>query len=343
MLIDDGTDSRWLESDEWSNATLWILRSVNREMPDDLVGSWILTRHAMTSGDSAISPACRGVPRTSPILSLNSAFNWHDTVSCGSTMIGRSCLRADCCHCWRPSCPSAPEGMPQNYADHTRFRQTRLTSWSDGAFEALLEAARKMPENVWAVLFPHICRLAPRGDTASQASEFWLDGDHHGRGHGTECIPHGLVQLAIESGRRLAGQNGVAFWNGTETYRSHESPVIQCVLVEVYTGLPGEIADEALQWLVEDTTRLCTGTGNYEPEWMPAARLVEAMSPQCSIGVFHQLEEVIAHYHSPNERRRAEYCLSAWKTGYFDDYWGRAQHFLLPAPCAGAETTRRSA
>ncbi|MGD9127097.1 MAG: HEAT repeat domain-containing protein, partial [Planctomycetia bacterium] len=46
------------------------------------------------------------------------------------------------------------------------------------------------------------------------------------------------------------------------------------------------------------------------------------------------LEETIICYHSPNERRNAEYWLSSWKEGYYGDYWGRAQHFLLPSLCA---------
>jgi hypothetical protein len=43
------------------------------------------------------------------------------------------------------------------------------------------------------------------------------------------------------------------------------------------------------------------------------------------------LEEAIVHYHSPDERRLAEHYVKGWRQGYFGDYWGRAQHFVLPA------------
>ncbi len=40
-------------------------------------------------------------------------------------------------------------------------------------------------------------------------------------------------------------------------------------------------------------------------------------------------------------KKRVLGCLSARRSGYFRDYWGRTQHFLLPALCAArrAEAT----
>jgi len=70
--------------------------------------------------------------------------------------------------------------------------------------------------------------------------------------------------------------------------------------------------------------------GRHEPEWSPAARLIRALSPHCSIAVFHELEQTILRYHSPQEKREASYCLSESRRGRFRHWFGHAQYFLLP-------------
>jgi len=86
-----------------------------------------------------------------------------------------------------------------------------------------------------------------------------------------------------------------------------------------------------VSWLLADTARFRLGSGFSEPEWLPAARLIEALSPYCSEELFRRLEEAIVHCHAPNEKQSAEYWLGTWKRGYFGHYWGKTQHFLLPA------------
>lgn len=78
-----------------------------------------------------------------------------------------------------------------------------------------------------------------------------------------------------------------------------------------------------IRWLLEDLSRLHLGDGSSEPEWMPAVRLIKALSPYCSGDLFKELEQSLIHYHAPD--------LSGWKKGYFGHYWGKSQYFLLPA------------
>lgn len=334
LLIDDGTISQWLEDDEWRNAALWLLRNVAELMPDEVVkvlapyttrdDEWkkrvlaCLLWHPENDSDSMfelrLALARQG--------EFNEYVDWEK-------LSGERALRLleAVLSCWEPA------DFPQDYLGQARQR-SRFEHWSDRDSAALLRAVRDLPEQAWAMFIPHICRLGPQSDEPTRPLELWLDGDHHRIRQGRECIPHGLVQLAIESGRCLAKQGGLAFWRATKSLRSNTSPVIQFLLSETYSSLPTEVADEALEWLMEDTSRFALGTGNYEPEWKPAARLIEALSPLCSMDTFGKLEHAIIHYRSPNERRDAEYCLSGWRNGHFDDYWGRAQHFLLPALCA---------
>jgi hypothetical protein len=61
--------------------------------------------------------------------------------------------------------------------------------------------------------------------------------------------------------------------------------------------------------------------------------LLQTQSPHCSEILFTELEKAITHYHAPEEKELAQYYLPSWKEGYFGEYWGMAQYFLLPALC----------
>jgi len=109
------------------------------------------------------------------------------------------------------------------------------------------------------------------------------------------------------------------------------SPIIREIIISAYAKLPAVHADIGIAWLLDDPARFRVGPGYREPEWMPAVRLVEALSPHCSEALFRKLENAIVHYHAPEEKRDADYCLKASRKGYFGHYWGEAQYFLLPA------------
>ncbi len=335
LLMGDGTLSQWLEKDEWRNHALWILRNAGDVLPDETVR--VLTPYTRRD-DEWRRRVLACLPRSPEHdsdsmfelrLELASQGEFHEYVD-WDKLPGRRALRLleSVLSYWKP------DDLPQDYLGQARHKRSRFEHWTERDSAALVRAVHESPEQAWGMLVPHIRRLAPQGITPTRALELWLDGDHHGVRAGTECIPHGLVQLAIESGRCLAQQDGLTFWKETQSLRCDKSSVIQFLLIETYAVLPPEVADEALGWLLEDSARLSVGTGNYEPEWKPAARLIEALSARCSMKVFGQLEEALIHYHSPTERRKAAYRLPGWRKGYYHDYWGRAQHFLLPALCA---------
>lgn len=335
VLIESGTIAKWLETDEWQNSALWLLRTVREAMSDEVAAtlrpyatrddewglrvlgclSWNAEDDSDAMFELRLELARRGV--------FQDFVNWEKLNARRALRLLESVVS-----CWKP------EDLSEDCFRQARSRRSRFETWTDRDMKALLRGVREMPEQAWTLLVPHVSRLAPQGDEQAGALELWQDGDRHGIRQGMESVPHGLVRLVIESGKCLARQNGPVFWEETETLRSHNSPVVQYLLVETYADLPGDMADQAIHWLMEDGARLNVGTGENEPEWNPAARLVEALSPHCSIDLFRRLEETIVHYHSPNERRDAEYWLSTWKRGFYGDYWGRAQHFLLPSLCA---------
>jgi hypothetical protein len=341
LLLDEGTIPQWLERDEWRNAALWILHDMAKVRPDEIVtvlapyakrdGEWrqrvlgCLSRHPEDDSDSMFELRLELARQGE----FHEYVSWEKLEACRALRLLEAVLSY-----WEP------EDLPQDLFRQTRPRRSRFEHWSDQDLASLVRAVREVPERAWTMLLPQIRRLGPQNNEPTRPLELWLDGDYHRIRQGNECIPHGLVQLAIEAGRCLAKQDSISFWKTTEPLRSDKSPVIRYLLIETYVDLSAEIADQVLGWLMEDTSRLSVGTGNYEPEWKPTARLIETLSCLCGMGLFRQLEETIIHYHAPNERRDAEYCLPAWKNGYYDDYWGRAQHFLLPALCPGRRSEK---
>ena len=147
-------------------------------------------------------------------------------------------------------------------------------------------------------------------------------------------IERGMVELVIVAGRKMAAETPDELLQRSSHLETHISPIIQEIIGNVYASLDPKSADAGVSWLLSDIRRFSQGSGIDQPEWMPAVNLIRALSPHCSGALFRKLESAIINYHLPNERELARRYLKGWREGYFRDYWGKAQHFLLPALAA---------
>ncbi|MEE9294613.1 MAG: ATP-binding protein [Phycisphaerae bacterium] len=92
------------------------------------------------------------------------------------------------------------------------------------------------------------------------------------------------------------------------------------------------LADLAIRWLCEDSSRFRLGDGHDEIYWEPARRLIEQYASHCSELVFGQLEDAILKYHDHGEAESFEWQFERLKSGYgLPNDWGRAQNVLLAA------------
>lgn len=328
-LVERGILSDWLDSEQRRNSALWLLRSVAETIPDHVVAAvepfadnddWredilgCLAWNAKDDSDAMFALRLR----------LARAGVYRDFVDWQHLQADRRLALLDA---------ALESATPDIFNEQVgrRSRRSRFEHWSDADLRALLESARAHPSNAWAMAIAQIQRLAPVGDEPYGRLQQWLDSDREELHQGMEGIPHGVTAIARAAGACLAETDGDAYWAATDSLRALDSPVIQNVLVETYASLPAHLADRALEWLTADDSRLSLGTGRYEPKWMPARRLIETLAPHCTSAVLERLEQSIRSYHTPTEKRDAEYWLKTWKDGYFGDYWGRCQHFLLPA------------
>ncbi|MEE9128814.1 MAG: hypothetical protein V3T84_02265 [Phycisphaerales bacterium] len=329
-LIERGTLSRWLHNHDERNAALWLLRTVAESIPDDVVAivepfadvddEWrerVLSCLAWNAHDDSEAMFSLRL-RLASEGTYREFVDWRRLQAHRRLPLLEAVLQS-----------VTAESFREQFGGHRR--RSRFEQWTDADMSALLEAARQDAGAAWSILVAQIWRLAPQVDEPPGTLEQWLDSDREGIRQGMEGVPFGLTAIAREAGRSLAETDGEDFWALTGELRELESPVIQNLLIETYAALPPPLSNRVIEWLLCDSRRFSLGTGRQEPKWMPARRLVAALSPHCDDDVFRRLEDAICSYHSPTEKRDAEYWLTTWKRGYFGDYWGRCQYFLLPA------------
>lgn len=209
--------------------------------------------------------------------------------------------------------------------------KSKLREWMPDELKAIKDVAGEYPDETWELLMPHIERLTAVGNVSDEGASrrwthTWLDIDER-----QTPVCHGLVQMLQIAGSKLAEHKPQEFLNLASAMEGRISRVIDLILIQAYSHIHHAYADEAIRYLLADTARFGIGEGLEEAQWMPAVRLVEAQSPHCTDSVFLDLENRIMVYHLPDETEEAKYYLGLWRRGYFHDYWGRAQHFLLPA------------
>lgn len=334
-LVNRGTIQKWLESSDKADIDLaiWLLQSIN-DKSGDLVTE-ILSPYLDKGNDW--SERILNVLRFSPEEDSDKMFELRlELVRRGyapqfihwNALVKSTPLRAIRIIETAISTWDSPR-LEENSLTKKRQR-ARFEHWTADDVKAMIQASIQYPIETWDMLIPHIERLTTiKIDKYDTQLDDWLERKHYDDGY--VSLSRGIVLLVSEAGKELAKTKTKEFLDRTHRLQNSISPVIQEILMKAYTALPGAFSDDGIKWLLADTNRLAFDSGYSEPEWMPASRLISALSPHCSEKLFQELENAIMHYHSPDEKESAKYCLPKWKEGYFRDYWGRAQYFLLPA------------
>ena len=329
-LLDVGTISKWLESadEKEEGRALWLLRSVVEQIPDQVTD--ILTPF-LNNGSNwppcILNTICWRVADDSEKmfeLRLELAKKGHvkDFVDWKSLCAKYPFRAIRLIEAVLSTWDVGDEEIP------TRGRP-RLERWYDQDLKALHSVVKQHPTQTWDLLVPHICRLTNNQSVPFDARlERWK---YKGWFRKETDIARGVVELVILAGGTMATGQPVELISRTVSLEQSTSPVIEEIIMASYAHLPASYADTGIVWLLDDSFRFRLGSGLHEPEWMPAVRLITALSPHCSDELFQRLEDTIIHYHSPEEKQDAEYYLKRWRDGYFSHYWGKTQHFLLPA------------
>jgi hypothetical protein len=339
LLIEKGIITAWLNSDikESANRALLLLGSINEKIPDritELLEPYV--EQGANWPSRVLNAICWNLVDDSERmfqlrlrlvrLGIFSSFV-HWSSLCSKHPIRALRLIEAVLSTWKTGMDEdAVNGEPPSK------HSSRIEDWYDDDIKALNSVAENYPTATWDLFIPHVERLTTfEADAYNHRLEKWQDDRFSPRHRSNIEIARGVVELIITAGRKLADKKPDELLLRTKSLDNSISPIIQEILISAYAHLPAAYADIGIRWLLGDIRRLALGSGYDEPEWMPAVRLVSALSPHCSAELFHALEEAIVHYHSSDERRLAEHYAKGWRQGHFGDYWGRAQHFVLPA------------
>lgn len=342
FLIKKGCIGRWLDSDrvDEQKMALRLLRTVAEKIPDSVTE--ILEPFLTNGGDwpsLILGALCWDIENDSDRmfalrLSLAKMGTMQHSIHWRTLTKNKPDRAIDIIKVvlstWTAS-KTDPEGK-----DH-RNRQSRLEQWYKDDLTALREMARRYPKETWDAFIGYVDQLTviKKGDSEYHIND-WRENYIHSEDEST--IKRGVVLLLQEAGRVLATTQPSDFLERAEAINDSLSPVTMEILAISYAELPANFADKGIEWLLADHKRFSVGSGYNKPEWNPAAALIKTLSPHCSLGLFRNLEQAIVSYHEPDEKAMAECNVSLWKRGFFADYWGRAQYFLLPA----LEEQRRS-
>lgn len=337
LLADKGVLSQWLgskeqESQDWA---LRLLRSVTGKLPD-LVAE-------------LLSPLVQGsdgwAERALQVIGWNAAAEADAIFELRLDLVRRGLMHGHVY--WPELCAKYPLRALKLISayisswtaveDHVLppQEQRRVDRVSRHDVAALVEAGRRHPAEAWDLLMPHIVRLAaPDGTSTSGTGSRWRAHRFGGLSTSETHLAWGVVDALTEAGRTLAREMPEELLQRSQSLGCVASQLVQRIVAEAYSSLPPAYADDGLRWLLGDPARMSLGDGDVEPVWMPAARVIQALSPHCEPGLFSELEQALVHYSDPYERRYAQHRLQSWRHGGFQPYWGREQHFLLPALCA---------
>ncbi len=332
-IIEDGTIRKWLEDPDEAtvNRALWLLRSVNTGLGNRIAevletyvgknGVWVdrVLSVLWLSPEDDSDGMFELRLRLARLGHIPHFFHWESFIQ----KCPERALR------FLEAVLSTWDVLP----DKSKSCNSGLGDWDGATLQHLEEVGSKAPALAWDLVVPQVQRLTSQGE------------DENGSGlaewrepliqDGTDVsFLRGVVSLLRKAGEELASSQPSEFLVRAHSLGTRTSSVMEEILLTSYGALPNTFSDKAIEWLLADTRRFEAGPGHDEPPWIPARNLIRTHSPHCSENNFHKLEEAILHYHSPDEKRLAGYYLPLWKKGFFGDYWGRTQFFLLPALCA---------
>ena len=191
--------------------------------------------------------------------------------------------------------------------------------------QVMADAARATPERFVESLMPHLMaliRISQDEVGDPQLRElFW----HYPTARGKHQLDADLISAIGIAMSGLAKENPRAFLGHAEKLRRSEFSVIQGILAKAYTANGELLADEAVEYLLEDSSRFASGTG--DEKYRVARLLIEAISPHCSSQNYVRLEDAILDYYPDYEMK-----------SYGEEHKGYAQGVLLE----GVDSDRHS-
>ena len=192
--------------------------------------------------------------------------------------------------------------------------------------QVMTDAAKDAPEQFVEMLTPHLLALIHTSKDVvgnpDQRRFLW----HYPTARGRHQLDADLISAMESAMSGLAKQDPRVFLRHAEKLSRSQFSVIQVIVTRGYSANGESLADDAVEYLLEDPSRFALGEG--DEKYRMVRLLINAISPHCSNKNYRRLEDAILDFQPDFELE-----------SHGQEYKGYAQGVLLE----GVDSDRLSA
>lgn len=202
--------------------------------------------------------------------------------------------------------------------------------------EVLRQRAEDDPDYVWENIVPLVEQLLASSRQQVRRTLSNLSYVPRRRRHHGYRLFRPLHSLIVAAGQVLVRRDFDAFSSALSRLSGVRSRFAQRIVSVCFLFGADDVADQALQWLIEKPGRLQLGNRQSPNRFGPARRLIKRFAQLCSDQVYCELERVLLDCHPQDEWKSIFRRHQHIKCGWCQDYgqpnlYGMANYFLLTA------------
>jgi hypothetical protein len=330
FLIREGYISQWLSSENDRESAMWLLRTVNSEIPDELTSLLYPLAFKDPELDSKIySVLCWNIEEDS-----NNMFEFRlELLKFRPQLLGAYIP-------WERLAKNSPNRALKLFDEIVKNVKKedieKRHDLDEKAIKIFTEIAKDNPYQVWESFMPYIAESTQNTTSIyDRKLDFWKSMQYMEQLYGRV-----YVEMVKAAGKELVKIDTISLLERCEKYDEYCSLIINEILLCIMENLPSEYSDYAIKWLIEKPyRRFFNYTGESDDYLLSTKKIIEKHSKTCSDEVFKMLEIFLYYYHDEEELDRAknrfkfnrENRKEQKKIMVYWSYWGEVQHKLLPA------------
>ena len=151
-----------------------------------------------------------------------------------------------------------------------------------------------------------------------------------------------VVELTVIAVIEMASSDPLVWTEKVVSLCNIDSAIINYIIARGMAHLSKDYSDTGIKWLLDDPSRLTVGNSIGEPNYLWSRFIIEKLSPHCSDNMYSSLENVLTHFHDPEELNKARRMLPYRKKSegcIYYPYWGVPQYLLLSKLSTSRMTT----
>lgn len=328
FLIREGYISKWLKSELNRDTGFMLLRSISKELSDEIT----LLLYPLAFSDVEIDyniyrSLCWNIEDDS-----ESMFNFRLKILTERPQFWTYNRWDGILDVYPDRAIQMFDILVRSLNENGYERQHKLTQ---KIVEKFLQVAQNNPKHIWTTFMTYLAEsTANITDYYDTQIDFWITKQYMRQNLGRTYI-----KMIKVSAQELAYEQPKTLLTLCEPHSYNSSVIVNEILLYVMELLPSEYSDYALNWLIAwPYQRLFNYTGEEDDYLYSAKRIIEKHSKICSDETFRKVENALYYFHGEDELWLAKRRFNSnkknreegnWLIVYWP-YWGKVQFDLLP-------------